>query len=85
MVLGSEHLSREQCSVASATPFNTIQISYLRRQNGDGKVVMIIKVGECYFVHIVLIQMPCKTRAKCPARELAAIRTRTRTRSPETN
>jgi uncharacterized protein YjbI with pentapeptide repeats len=28
---------------------------------------------------------PYKTRAKCPHRELAAIRTRTRTRSPETN
>jgi hypothetical protein len=28
--------------------------------------------------------MPYKMRAKCPGRELAATRTRTRTRSPET-
>src|SRR5271156_2987029 len=35
-------------------------------------------------LHIVPIQMPYKTRAKCPHREVAATRSRTRSRSPET-
>src|SRR5271168_4336562 len=50
----------------------SIQISYLRRQNDDGEVVMTISQGWG-MLHIVPIQMPYKTRAKCPHRELAVI------------
>jgi hypothetical protein len=65
----SEHFSSEQCSVASATPFNTIQISYLGRQNGDGEVVMIISQGK----GMLHIGLKCHTK-RVPSAQPASSR-----------